>query len=170
LVCPSRPHALRRPAAVSATRHIRLMLNWASPARREDYGIIGCQEIVGSATTTRAHGCTRPTPPALWNRSPMALNNASTPSTGKRQPETGCLIEKSKEEVREAFAKWRTTAQMARHMNNYRIIFRPWLSPRGSVDSMKAAWCRQRRSRRLQIQQLRRHGDWLARLPTPLQR
>ena len=108
-------------------------MNWELEDAR-DYGVIGCQEIVGCGTDYPA-GNGMPAPHASMHYGvalAMALNDGKNPFNGEQCPiHTGHLYEmNSIEEVREAYRKiseyvfnWHVT------LNNFTELFMPYFWP-----------------------------------------
>lgn len=113
-------------------------LGWELKDAR-DYGVIGCQEIVGCGTDYPA-GNGMPAPHASMHYGvalAMALNDGKNPFNGEQCPiHTGFLYEmKSIEEVREAYRKiseyvfnWHIT------LNNYTEQFLPYFWPQPGLS------------------------------------
>ena len=113
-------------------------LGWSIEDAR-DYGVIGCQEIVGCGNDYPA-GNGMPAPHAAVHYGvtlTMALNDGKNPFNGRQCPvHSGFLYEmKSIEEVREAFRKvteyvfnWLVTA------NNFSEMFLPYFWPQPGVS------------------------------------
>lgn len=113
-------------------------MNWELRDAR-DYGVIGCQEIVGCGTDYPA-GNGMPAPHASMHYGvalAMALNDGKNPFNGEQCPiHTGYLYEmNSIEEVREAYRKiseyvfnWHVT------LNNFTELFLPYFWPQPGLS------------------------------------
>jgi formate C-acetyltransferase len=110
-----------------------------------DYGLIGCQEIVGCGTDFPAPNGVHPPHASIWWGTVlnMALNNGINPFNGEQaRLQTGYLYEMgSMDEVRDAIAKMaRYIMRMFISMNNYAESLSPYYAPQ-AIFSVSIEGC-----------------------------